>query len=132
MGSLTYLVLILIWAMPLILLQWLIGADILIRRWKVLLPGILAPTVYLSLVDSVALRLDVWTINPTQSLNLFIPVVHIPVEEFIFFLLTNSLIVQGIILVWTPTIRQRVRGLAQRLLRFARRGPQAVEPESRE
>ena len=132
MGSLTYLFLILIWALPLILLQWLVGADILLRRWKVLLPGIFGPAVYLTLTDSVALRSTTWVINPTQSLNVFIPVIHVPVEEFIFLTATSALIVQGIILVWTPTIRQRIWRLIQGLRRFMRGGPKAVEPDSRE
>jgi lycopene beta-cyclase len=129
LGSFTYLFLILIWSMPLIVLQWLIGGDLLLRRWKVLIPGVLAPTVYLMLAESVALRAETWTINPTQSLNIFIPVIQVPVEEVVFLLATNTLIVQGIILLWTPAMRQRIRSLAQRLIRFARRGPEPVESE---
>ena len=130
MGSLTYLFLILIWAGPLILVQWLLGADILLRRWKVLLPGILLPTLYLTIVDSFALRSSTWTINPTQSLNIFIPLIQVPVEEFVFFLVTNTLVVQGLIFMWMPEMRQRMRSLVRRLIRFARRGPDAIEPGS--
>ncbi len=133
MGSITYLFLILIWSLPVILLQWLIGGDLLLRRWKVLLPGILAPSAYLTLVDMIALRTSTWTINPTQSLNLFIPVIQVPIEEAVFFLVTNTLIVQALILLWMPEARQRVSMLARRLIRFARRGPDVhdqQEPEN--
>jgi lycopene cyclase domain-containing protein len=130
MGALTYLFLILIWAGPLIAVQWLIGADILLKRWKVLMPGILVPALYLTIVDSFALRATIWTINPTQSLNLFIPLLHVPVEEFVFFVVTNTLVVQGLISLWMPEMRQRIRNLIRLLIRLARRGPAAIEPES--
>src|SRR5512135_1868343 len=93
MGSTTYLFLILIWAFPLIALQCLVGGDILLKRWKVLLPGILVPTLYLTLVDTFALHTGTWTINPTQSLNSFFPLIQVPIEEGVFFLVTNTLIV---------------------------------------
>ncbi len=118
--------------MPLIVLQWLVGGDILLRRWKVLLPGVLLPSFYLTVIDSIALRWETWTINPTQSLNVFIPIIHVPIEEPIFFLAINTLIVQGLILIWTPTLRQRVRRILQRLIHFARRGPEAVETEAQD
>ncbi len=132
MGSTTYLFLILIWALPAIALQWLVGGDILLRRWKVLLPGILAPTVYLTLVDTFALHATTWTINPTQSLNIFFPLIQVPIEEGIFFLATNTLIVQALILLWMPEARQRVATLSRRLIRFARRGPGAAKQQEAE
>src|SRR5258705_13849999 len=116
--------------MPVILLQWLLGADLLLKRWKVLVPGILFPTLYLTCVDAAALGSQTWTINPTQSLNMFIPIINVPFEEGVFFLVTNTLIVQGLILMWMPEMRQRIRSMGGRLLRFARRAPQAFEHES--
>jgi lycopene cyclase domain-containing protein len=103
-GHSTYLVLILVWAMPIIVIQWLLGTDLLVRRWKVLIPGILLPTLYLTFVDSFALRSGTWTISSLQSLDIFLPVIGVPIEEAIFFLVTNTLIVQGMIL-----FRERAR-----------------------
>ncbi len=100
----TYLVLILVWAMPIIVLQWLLGADLLRRRWKVLLTGILLPTLYLTFADSFALRSGTWTISPQQSLNYFLPMIRVPIEEAIFFLVTNTLVIQGMTL-----FRERAR-----------------------
>src|SRR5271166_479318 len=96
-GHSTYLGLILIWAGPVIVLQWLLGADLLIRRWKVLVPGVLLPTLYLTVIDSVALHFGTWAISPLQSLNIFLPL-GVPIEEAIFFLVSNMLIIQGMIL----------------------------------
>ncbi len=133
MGSTTYLFLILVWAIPAIALQWLVGGDILLKRWKVLVPGIMAPTLYLTLVDTIALHTTTWTINPTQSLNIFLPLIQVPIEEAVFFLATSTLIVQSIILLWMPEVRQRIGVLVRRLIRLARHGADAAkqhEPES--
>ena len=97
-GNSTYVILILVWAGPVIVMQWLLGADVLLRRWKVLIPGILVPTLYLTCVDSFALRAGTWTISPPHSLGIFLPFVGVPVEEAVFFLVTNTLIIQGMIL----------------------------------
>lgn len=97
-GHATYLILILVWAGPVILLQRLLGANLLIRRWKVLIPGIVLPTLYLTFIDSFALRDGTWTISPAQSLTIFVPLIHVPIEEAVFFLVTNTLIIQGMLL----------------------------------
>jgi lycopene cyclase domain-containing protein len=125
MRDTTYLFLILIWALPVIIAQWLIGIDLLFKRWKVVLPGIVVPTLYLTIVDSIALNSHTWTINPAQSLNIFLPFIHVPIEEAIFFLVTNTMIVQGLIFLFAPEMRQRAR----RLLRIIRGGPQAIRQE---
>lgn len=124
-GKLTYLLLILIWAVPLIGVQWLIGGDLFLRRWKLLIPAVLVPTAYLIVVDSIALGARTWAINPNQSLGIFLPFPsNVPLEEFIFFLVTNTLIVQGMILVRNGRlIVRRVLGV----LRFIRRGPKAAD-----
>ncbi len=127
MGNATYLFLILIWGLPLIALQWLVGGDILLKRWKVLVPGILVPTLYLTIVDTVGLHATTWTINPTQSLNIFFPLIQVPIEQGVFFLTTNTLIVQGLILLWMPELRQRIARLVRRLIRFARHGPGEIK-----
>lgn len=118
MGHLTYLVLILGWALPIIALQWLLGADLLIRRWKVLILGILIPTFYLTVIDSFALRAGTWTISPLHSLNSFLPMIRVPLEEAIFFLVTNTLLIQGVILFRERSrIMSRVGGLLSRGLK---------------
>ncbi len=91
----TYLALELGWALPPILLQWLVGWWLFKRQRRAWLLGILIPTIYLSLADSMALGI-VWTISPSRSLGLLIG--NVPVEEILFFLLTNTLVVQSVIL----------------------------------
>lgn len=130
MGHWTYLVLIVIWAGPIILLQWLLGLDLMLRRWKVWLPGILIPSLYLTLADALPLGFHTWTIDPNQSLGIFLPF-GVPIEEVVFFTMTNMLVVQGLILMAMPGVWARVR----RLGRILRRGPTAfrsVEGDTQE
>jgi lycopene cyclase domain-containing protein len=121
-GHWTYLALELVWAGPIILAQWLLGLDLLIRRWKVWLPGIGLPTLYLTFADSFALGAHTWNINTALSLNVILPL-GVPIEELLFFLLTNTLIVQGLILVTSPSLRHRI----QRVWRIIRRGRGAFQ-----
>ncbi len=124
-----YLNLILIWAMPVITLQWLLGLDILAKRWKVWLIGILVPTLYLTGVDALALHSQSWTINLTQATGTLIPLLDIPIEEGVFFLAINTLIVQGLILLM---YHQRVWSRILRLVQLYRRGPDAFRARDQE
>ena len=91
----TYLALELAWALPPIALQWLVGWRSLWERRTLWCLAIIIPTCYLSLADSTALGL-VWTINPARSLGLCAG--NVPIEEVAFFMLTNTLVVQSILL----------------------------------
>lgn len=120
MGKSTYLFLILVWALPIILMQWLLGLDLMFKRWKVWLPGILIPTIWLTFADSFALGSKTWTIDPAQSLGIFLPL-NVPIEEGVFFLVTNALVVQGMILFTMPGVLARIK----RIVRLVRFGPGA-------
>ena len=45
--------------------------------------------------------IGVWTINPMKSLGILLGGV-LSIEEFVFFLLTNAMVVFGFVLVWAP------------------------------
>jgi lycopene cyclase domain-containing protein len=111
----TNLSLQLVWAIPPIMLQLAFGADLLWKQRKVVLLAILSTTLYLAAADWLALRTGIWHIDPAQSLNLFLAG-YLPIEEFIFFLLTNTLVVFGLLLgmakeSW-PRVRLRLKSLA--------------------
>ncbi|RMD49365.1 MAG: lycopene cyclase domain-containing protein [Candidatus Thermofonsia bacterium] len=106
----TYLALELVWALPPIALQLAFGADILRQNGRLVLLTIIPLTLYLSAADALAINWGTWTINPAQSLNLFLGGI-LPVEEFIFFLLTNTLITFGVILVLAQVSHQRLAAL---------------------
>lgn len=102
-----YLGLELVWALPPIMFQLAFGADILWRYRRLVIISISSTTLYLSIADALAISSGTWTIDPAQSLNIFLGG-HLPVEEFIFFLLTNTLVVFGLVLILASESRDRV------------------------
>ncbi|KAJ1039631.1 hypothetical protein NDA14_003400 [Ustilago hordei] len=87
------------WAsLPLALLLW--GSIDFIRNMGLrtgLVPfalSVMAPTVYLWCSDVYALRRGTWHINETTSLNI-LPIPDLPVEEMLFFFVTNLILVSA-------------------------------------
>lgn len=107
---LTYLCLELLWAIPPLMLQAGFGADILWRHRRLVAVAILVPTLYLSLADSIAIGSGTWTIDPQQSTDLLLFGV-LPIEELLFFLLTNTMLVFGMVLALSPESLERVKGM---------------------
>jgi len=112
-GNWNYLILILVWAVPVLLGQLWLGWPAFRRQWKVYVLGFSAPAGYLTLMDSIAIGSGTWTISALQSLNLFLPF-GVPIEEGLFFLVTNLLLVQGVLLFTSPEVNERMRKLLQR------------------
>ncbi len=110
----TYLSIILFWALPAILPQLLFGADILWHFRKLVLWGIMVPGIYLSLTDIVALNETTWSISPSQTTGiLFFGI--LPLEEVVFFFITNVLIVFGMTLLLANVSQERFTQIRHRL-----------------
>lgn len=105
-----YLALELVWALPPIMLQLGFGADILWRRRRLVVYSIASLTLYLSAADALAIGWGTWTINPAKSTGLLIGGI-LPVEELLFFLLTNSLLVFGVVLLLAKESHVRIAKL---------------------
>ena len=105
-----YLALVLVWALPPIALQLAVGADVLWQQRRAVGSALLAATLYLAAADFRAIGSGTWTIDPAQSLDWFIAGT-LPVEELIFFFLTNTLVVFGITLVISRRMNQRAQAL---------------------
>jgi lycopene cyclase domain-containing protein len=103
-----YLGLILVWALPPIGLQLAFGADILWRYGRLVLMSVVPTTLYLWLVDGLAIRSGTWTINPDRILGIYLGGV-LPVEEAVFFLATNVLVVLGMTLALAEESHNRLR-----------------------
>jgi lycopene cyclase domain-containing protein len=108
-----YLGLILVWGLLPFLLQWSFGGDLLLADWRRLGVAILAPTLYLWLVDAIAIGSGAWIIDPAQTTGVKLGV--LPLEEMVFFLVTNLLIVSGITLALSPQSSARWQSYRQRL-----------------
>jgi lycopene cyclase domain-containing protein len=94
----SYLSLELAWALPPIIFQLAFGADILWHYRRIVLPSILLATLYLSGIDTLAIDGGTWTFNPERSTGIMLGGV-LPIEEALFFLLTNTLLVFGLVLL---------------------------------
>lgn len=103
----TYLALLLGWAAPVLALHWLVGAPELRRHVRVLAPAILLPTVYLTAADAIAIGAGAWHISDRLTLGWRWH--GLVFEEALFFLLTNTMVAQSVVLFLNPEPRARVR-----------------------
>jgi lycopene beta-cyclase len=96
----TYLGLILVWAGPVLALQWAYGGGVLAAQRRTLAAAVAVPTLYLWAADAVAIRAGVWHIAERYTVGLRPG--GLPVEEAAFFLVTNLLVVKGLLLLLHP------------------------------
>jgi lycopene cyclase domain-containing protein len=98
MSHWTYLPFLLVWALPVIVLQWLAGGRRLWRErrwWPWIALGLGA---YLSLADAVAIAAGIWRFDTPSLVG--VAVVNVPLEEILFYILTSFMLVQGFVIFW--------------------------------
>ncbi|MEM1128631.1 MAG: lycopene cyclase domain-containing protein [Bacteroidota bacterium] len=94
--STLYLGLILAWAGPVLAFQWFIGGHRLWGHRRLWAFATVLPTLYLWLADYLAIGKGIWYISEVYTTGLM--VLGLPMEEALFFLVTNLLVVQGLML----------------------------------
>ncbi|MFC6786948.1 lycopene cyclase domain-containing protein [Halobaculum halobium] len=77
-------------------LQWGVGGAFLLRRSRPLAVAVGVPTLYLWVVDRIAIADGVWTVAAETSTGVHL--LGLPVEEAVFFLVTSALVVNGLVL----------------------------------
>lgn len=92
-----YMGLVLAWASPLLAGMWLYDGQTLWAYRRTLFIAVGGPTVYLWIGDAMAIASGIWTISPAFTIG--IDPFGLPIEEATFFLLTNLLVVKGIMLL---------------------------------
>lgn len=100
-----YMGLILVWAPPVLAGMWAVGAAKVWADRRRVAVSIGLPTLYLWIVDRIAIRRGIWDIRDRYSLT-FDPF-GLPVEEATFFLLTTALCVVGLVLFLPPPPTER-------------------------
>lgn len=103
----SYLGLILVWACPILAIQWGFGGDLILRRAKLWAVALSIPTIYFWLADRIAIGLNIWWISPEHTTGILL--LGLPLEEAVFFLITNLMVVSGMLLVLEPESRARLR-----------------------
>ena len=110
----TYLSLILFWALPPIFMQLLFGADILWHYRRLVFWGVAVPGLYLSLMDIAALQETTWSISSAQTTGiLFFGI--LPLEEVVFFFITNVLITFGMTLLLADVSQERFTAIRKQV-----------------
>lgn len=124
----TYLSIILFWALPPIILQILFGADILWHYRKLVFWSIFVPGMYLSLMDIVALKDTTWSISPSQTTGiLFFGI--LPLEEVLFFVITNVLLTFGMTLLLANVSQERAQEIKSQIQAW--RENRKINPQAR-
>lgn len=94
--SMYYMGAILFWAGPILAIQWGFGWTYLWKVRKTVAIGILVPTLYLWLIDRIAIGMGIWVISDVHTVG--ITLLGLPIEEALFFFLTNVFAVQTLVL----------------------------------
>lgn len=105
-----YLGMILVWAAPVLAFLWAVGGPVIWRDRRRVGLAAAVPSAYLWVADWYAIRSGLWTISADYSTG--VHVLGLPVEEAVFFALTNLLVVQGLLLFDWVTARAAERGRA--------------------
>jgi lycopene cyclase domain-containing protein len=113
-GQNTYLVLELVWALPVIVLQIAVGWRELWAHRNAWIGTTAVSTLYLCLADRLAIGDGIWHIAPNRSTGVFL--FGLPIEEAVFFLLTNLLVVQAMLLFMSASMRARANSRFRRII----------------
>ena len=95
-GHWTYLGLIVAWACPVLAGMWWLGGHLIWARRRLVAYAVLPTTLYLWVADRIAIGLGIWDI--TDATRTGWEVAGLPVEEALFFLVTNLLVAQGLVM----------------------------------
>ena len=124
----TYLAITLFWALPPVIIQLLFGADILWHYRKLVFWAIMVPASYLSLMDIVALKETTWSISPSQTTGILLFGI-LPLEEVVFFFITNILITFGMTLLLANISQERAADIKNQIQAW--REKRSVSPQAR-
>ncbi|WP_134669456.1 lycopene cyclase domain-containing protein [Halorussus marinus] len=121
-----YLGMTLVWAAPVAAFLWAVGGPVLWSARRLVAVAVAVPSAYLWAADRFAIGRGLWTISADHSTGL--AVLGLPIEEAVFFVLTNLLVVQGLVLFdWTLAraadrgAGHAVEGLVPGTMRVSRR-----------
>lgn len=91
-----YISLILSWSLPVIIFQIYTGGEQLVHNIRLYLLTFTISSLYLCSVDALAIYEGIWTISPDLTSGWHLGV--LPIEEAVFFMVTNVMVIQGVML----------------------------------
>ena len=96
-GHWLYLGLIVAWAFPVLAGMWWLGGHLIWARRRLVAWAVVPITLYLWVADRIAIGLGIWDI--TDATRTGWEILGLPVEETLFFLVTNLLVAQGLVML---------------------------------
>ncbi|OZC04131.1 hypothetical protein BSZ36_14755 [Rubricoccus marinus] len=124
-----YLGLLLVWAGPVLTLMWAVGGEMLWARRRLLVWAAMLPTLYLCVADRIAIELGIWSL--TDATRTGVEIAGLPLEEAVFFLLTNLMVVQGLALC-EPSRASTLPAMRREAARLAEERAAHAEPLARQ
>ncbi len=111
-GTAVYLGLILAWAALPLAGQRALAGNVLSANNRLRLLAVGVPTLYFWVADAISINRGIWEIASWATVG--VEVLGLPLEEALFFLLTNLLVVDGLLLFTTTRARSAERTTSQR------------------
>ena len=96
-GHWLYLGLIVAWAFPVLAGMWWLGGHLIWARRRLVAWAVVPITLYLWVADRIAIGLGIWDI--TDATRTGWEILGLPIEEALFFLVTNLLVAQGLVML---------------------------------
>ncbi len=85
------------WALPVIAVQWLAAGRELWRWRRLLVVSVTLATVYLGACDAFALGHGIWSVDKARVVGIHAG--PLPLEELVFYFVTNVMAAQGFVLI---------------------------------
>jgi lycopene cyclase domain-containing protein len=98
----------------------LFGADILWHYRKLVFWAIFVPGAYLSLMDILALKETTWSISTSQTTGILFCGI-LPIEEVLFFFITNVLLTFGMTLLLANVSQERITEIKKQVQAYPER-----------
>ena len=96
--SFLYLGGLIAWVGPVVVIQWAVGAGYLVREYRPWIEAAIVPSVYLWVIDRIAIGMGTWVISEQYTTGLSVPLLGLPIEEALFFLSAGVMTVTGLVL----------------------------------
>jgi 15-cis-phytoene synthase/lycopene beta-cyclase len=94
----SYFVILLLWCLPILALQWAVAGRALWRSRRVLAAAVLVCGTFLSLADRFAITRGIWQIHDSGTTGVRL-LSHLPIEEALFYYLTAAMSAQGFLML---------------------------------
>ena len=128
--SFLYLGGLIAWVGPVVAIQWVVGAGYLLRERRPWIEAAIVPSLYLWLIDRIAIGMGTWTISEQYTTGLLIPLLGLPIEEGLFFIVAGLMTVTGLVLwEWVLDYNDRTGALEPYIHERLRPGWLAAESE---